>query len=116
MLPDPATSPTRTDVAPGLIPGFTLSFLIVGTLFVLRFSVFVLLGRTGVEGIPCVYPASMVCLSVLCCVGGCPISLLVVLMIVCLSFFEPPSARLDGVPGVSGVIRFYVCFNVSNVL
>lgn len=56
------------------------------------------------------------CLSVLSCVGGCPVSLFVVLAIVCLSFFGPPGASLDRVPGLSGLIRVYVCFNVSNVL
>lgn len=83
---------------------------------VLRFSEFSHFGHTGVRGIPCVYSSSMVCLNVLSCVGGCPMSLFVVLTIVCLSFFGPPSARVDGVPGVSGIIRVYVCFNVSNVL
>lgn len=45
-----------------------------------------------------------------------PISLLVIVVVIYLSFFKPPQTELDGIPGIDKVVHVCMYFGMSGML
>ena len=82
----------------------------------LQFDRFSRFKRANIENVPYICDSSVIYLGMLSYIKKYPVSLFIILAVIYLSFFKPPSTEISKIPNIDKVVHICMYFGMSGML
>lgn len=72
--------------------------------------------RANIENVPYICDSSVIYLGMLSYIKKYPVSLFIILAVIYLSFFKPPSTEISKIPNIDKIVHICMYFGMSGML